>query len=129
MNIVHVGGNLGADPELKISSSGVAVLKLRVASNERVKKGEEWVDHTEWHNITMFGKRAEALARILAKGSKVFVTGSLRTSSWEHEGQKRYRTEIIGNDLEIGGGGKKQTSEEPVDLGDTNPVDDAEIPF
>lgn len=111
MNVVHLVGNLGADPELRVSAGGTAILKLRVATTERVKKGENWEDHTEWHSCTAFGKRAEGLAKFLTKGSKVAVTGKLRTSSYEKDGEKRYRTEIIADDVEpcgSKGGAKKQ---------------------
>ncbi len=104
-NHVTIYGNLGADPELRMTQGGMGVLKLRVATNERVKKGEEWVDHTEWHAVTTFGKRAEGLAKILTKGSKVLVFGKLRTTSYQKEGEEkpRYTTEIIADDIELGG--------------------------
>jgi single-strand DNA-binding protein len=115
MNIAIISGNLGADPELR---SGV--LKLRVATSERMKKGEEWVDHTEWHSATLFGKRAEALMGILAKGDKVTIQGKIRTSSYEKNGEKRYSTEIIVDDIEIAtkggastGGGARRDDDRP----------------
>lgn len=126
-NSVRLFGNLGADPEYKVTSGGQGLLKLRVATNERVKKGEEWIDHTEWHSVTCFGKRAEGLARILSKGSKVLVDGKLRTSSYEKDGEKRYRTEIIADDIVLGGGVKKSSNdEEPEEFAE---VGDSEIPF
>jgi len=101
MNKVIIMGRLGADPQLNNTKSGAAVVKIRVASNERTKKGDQWVDHTEWHAVVIWGKRGEALSRILRKGSQVLVEGRLRTSSWEKDGDKRYRTEIHADDVTI----------------------------
>ena len=79
-----------------------SVLKLRMATNERRKdQSGNWSDHTEWHSVVVFGKRAEALSRLLNKGSRVLVEGKLRTSSWEKDGEKRYRTEVIADDVEL----------------------------
>lgn len=97
MNRVILSGRLGADPDMRGS-----VLKLRLATNERRKdQSGNWSDHTEWHSVVVFGKRAEALSRLLAKGSRVLVEGKLRTSSWEKDGEKRYRTEVIADDVEL----------------------------
>lgn len=105
MNNVTLFGCLGSDGELRMTAGGLGILKLRVATNERVKKGEEWVDHTEWHAVTVFGKRAEGLAKILSKGNKVLVSGRLRTSQYQREGEEkpRYTTEIMADDVELGG--------------------------
>jgi len=90
-------GRLGADPELRGS-----VLKLRLATSERRKdKDGNWSDHTEWHSVVVFGKRAEALSRLLNKGSRILVEGKLRTSSWEKDGQKHYKTEVAADDIEL----------------------------
>jgi len=97
MNKVILSGRLGADPDMRGS-----VLKLRLATNERRKSADgTWGDHTEWHSVVVFGKRAEALSRLLGKGSRVLVEGKLRTSSWEKDGQKQYKTEVISDDLEL----------------------------
>ena len=97
MNRVVLSGRLGADPDMRGS-----VLKLRLATNERRKGADgNWGDHTEWHSVVVFGKRAEALSRLLAKGSRVLVEGKLRTSSWEKGGQKQYKTEVIADDVEL----------------------------
>lgn len=94
-NRVQVLGNLGADPELRASSGGTAVLKMRIACSESyLDKNRQRQERTEWVNVVVFGKRAEGLAKCLSKGSRVFVEGSLRTSSYEKNGEKRYRTEV-----------------------------------
>ncbi|HSO36206.1 MAG TPA: single-stranded DNA-binding protein, partial [Labilithrix sp.] len=96
LNQVIIMGNLGADPELRMAAGGVAVLKMRVATNESWQdKSNQWQERTEWHRVTVFGKRAETLAKFLRKGMCVTVSGQIRTSSYEKEGQKHYSTEII----------------------------------
>lgn len=102
MNKVILVGALGNDPELKMSQNGNGVLKLRVATTESIKRGENWEKVTEWHNVVVFGKRGETLANLLEKGSKVGVEGRLTTSSWEDkDGNKRFKTEVIAADVEI----------------------------
>lgn len=97
MNKTILCGRIGADPELRGS-----VLKLRLATRERRKdKDGLWSDHTEWHAVVVFGKRAEALSRMLGKGSRILVEGKLRTSKWEQDGQKRNKTEIAADDVEL----------------------------
>ncbi|HQP39128.1 MAG TPA: single-stranded DNA-binding protein, partial [Polyangiaceae bacterium] len=100
-NRVLLLGNLGADPELKMTQGGMSVLKLRLATTERYQdKSGVWQDRTDWHSVVVWGKRAESLHKILAKGSNIFVEGSLRTSSYEdRDGNKRYKTEVIAKNL------------------------------
>jgi single-strand DNA-binding protein len=107
LNRVLLLGNLGADPELKVTQGGQAVLKLRLATTESyLDKSNTRQERTEWHSITVWGRRGEALAKILAKGRSIFVEGSLRTSSYEKDGEKRYRTEVIANNIILAGGGR-----------------------
>ena len=88
-------GALGADPDLKELPNGGALMKFRMACADKYKsRSGEWLERTEWVRCVMFGKRAEKLAAMLGKGSKVYVEGSLRTSSWEKDGQKHYSTEV-----------------------------------
>ncbi|MBX3260309.1 MAG: single-stranded DNA-binding protein [Labilithrix sp.] len=105
LNLVTLFGNLGAEPELKTSAAG-PVLKMRLATDYswRNKESNEREKRTEWHSLTMFGPRAEALAKHLHKGSRVMVTGHLRTSSYEKEGQTHHRTEVIVDELCFGSG-------------------------
>jgi single-strand DNA-binding protein len=105
LNKVLLLGNLGADPELKVTAGGQAILKLRLATTESyLDKSNTRQERTEWHSITVWGKRGEALSRILNKGSSIFVEGSIRTSSYEKDGEKRYRTEIVANNIILAGG-------------------------
>jgi len=109
LNKVMLLGNLGADPELKMTQSGQAVLKLRLATTETyLDKNQTRQERTEWHSVTMWGKRGEALAKFLTKGERIFVEGSLRTSSYEKNGEKRYSTEINATNIILGGRGKGQ---------------------
>jgi len=100
INIATILGNLGADPELRMLEGGNAVLKLRVATNEPYwDKDKVKHDRTEWHRVTIFGRRAEGLAKFLRKGFGVFVKGRNHTSSYDKDGQKHYSTEIIADDV------------------------------
>jgi single-strand DNA-binding protein len=107
LNRVMLLGNLGADPELRMTSGGQAVLKLRLATSETyVDKNRQRQERTEWHNVVIWGKRAEALAKILTKGTRIFVEGGLRTSSYEdRDGNKRYRTEVVSTNILLQGSG------------------------
>jgi single-strand DNA-binding protein len=108
LNRVMLLGNLGADPELRFGQGAdQAVLRLRIATTERYfdKRNNEWKEMTDWHNVVMFGKRAEALQKILSKGSTIFVEGRLRTSSYEKDGQKVYKTDVIANNVILAGRG------------------------
>jgi single-strand DNA-binding protein len=105
-NRVMLLGNLGADPELRFTQGGQAVLNLRIATTESyLDKDKVRRERTDWHNVVVWGKRGEALAKILGKGSSLFIEGSLRTSSYDdRDGNKRYKTEIIANNVVLAGG-------------------------
>ena len=107
VNKVILVGNLGKDPEVKYTPSGTAVAKFSLATNERYKdKAGEWQDRTEWHNIVAWQRLAEIVGEYVKKGNKVYIEGRLQTSSWDDKetGQKKYKTEIIANDLVLLGG-------------------------
>src|SRR3954464_2220567 len=109
VNKVILIGNLGKDPEVKFTPSGMAVAKFSLATNERFKDKEgQWQDRTEWHNLVAFQRTAEIAGEYLKKGRTVYIEGSLRTNSWDDKetGQKKYKTEIIVNDLVLLGGGE-----------------------
>ena len=116
-NRVQLMGSLGAEPELRFGQSGTAVLHMRLATNESyLDKDKVRRERTDWHNITVFGKRGESLAKILIKGSSIFVEGSLRTSSYDNrEGQKVWKTEVIASNVLLTGskpGGRGAPREE-----------------
>jgi len=107
LNRVMLLGNLGADPELRMTNGGQAVLKLRLATSETyLDRNKVRQERTEWHSVVVWGKRAEALAKFLTKGSRIFVEGGLRTSSYDDkDGNKRYKTEVVANNIILSGGG------------------------
>ncbi len=102
LNKVQLIGNLGKDPELSYTPSGVALAKFSIATGERWKDQEgNFQERTEWHNIIAWRKLAEICGQYLKKGSKVYLEGKLQTRSWDDKssGMKRYITEIIADDL------------------------------
>jgi single-strand DNA-binding protein len=107
VNKVILVGNLGADPETRYMPSGGAVTNIRVATSEswKDKQTGEQQERTEWHRVAMFGKLAEIAAEYLRKGSQVYLEGSIRTRKWQDkEGNDRYSTEIIANEMQMLGG-------------------------
>lgn len=102
INRVAISGNIGNDPDLRQTASGVQVLSFSVAVNDRVK-GEDgqWTDRPNWIDCTMFGARAQSVSRFLSKGSKVAIEGNLRWSQWERDGQKRSKIEVIVDEIEF----------------------------
>src|SRR5512142_883032 len=110
VNKVILIGNLGKDPEIKYTPGGMPVARLTLATNERYKDKEgNWQDRTEWHNLVAFQRTAEIVGEYLKKGRQVYIEGSLRTSSWDDKetGQKKYRTEIMVNELVLLGGARE----------------------
>ena len=107
LNKVMLLGNLGQDPELRYTQGGQAVLNLRIATNESyLNKDGQRQERTEWHAVIIWGKRGEGLSKVLSKGKQIFVEGRLQTRSWEDkQGNKRYTTEIVANDVVLLGGG------------------------
>lgn len=122
VNKVILIGNLGADPELRSTSTGTPVCEMRVATNEswRDKQGEQQ-ERTEWHRIVVWGRQAESVAKYLSKGRSVYVEGRLQTREWtDREGQRRFTTEIIASSVVFlgggrGGGGGPQDGPPPAD--------------
>jgi single-strand DNA-binding protein len=107
VNKVILIGNLGADPETRAMPSGSSVANLRIATSEswRDKQTGEQQERTEWHRVALFGRLAEIASEYLRKGSQVYIEGSLRTRKWQDkQGQERYSTEIVGNELQMLGG-------------------------
>jgi single-strand DNA-binding protein len=107
LNRVMLLGNLGADPELRFGQGPeTAVLRLRLATTASYvdKRSGERKESTEWHSVVMFGKRAEALQKILIKGSRVFIEGRNQTTSYEKDGQKHYSTAVVAQNVILAGG-------------------------
>lgn len=104
LNEVRLRGNLGADPELRMTAGGQAVLKLRIATHESFTKDGRQEKRTAWHRVVAWGRLAEDLGRLLMKGSRVTVEGRLSTSSYTNrEGQKVWTTEIVARKIDAEG--------------------------
>lgn len=103
VNKVIIMGRLGADPELRYTQNQTAVATLNVATTEyRTGQDGQRQESTEWHRVVVWNKQAENCSRYLTKGSGVFVEGRLQTRNWEDQnGQKRYTTEIVGNNVQF----------------------------
>ncbi len=118
INRVNISGNLTRDPELRATVGGTQVLSFGVAVNDRRKNPQsgKWEDCPNFVDCTMFGTRAEAVGRCLSKGSKVAVEGKLRYSSWEKDGQRRSKLEVIVEEIEFLS--RQQGQQQPVDAYD-----------
>jgi single-strand DNA-binding protein len=109
-NRVILVGNLTRDPELRYIPSGTAVSEIGLAVNDRVKRGEQWVDETTFVDVTMWGRTAEVANEYLSKGAPVLIEGRLKLDSWEKDGQKRSKLRVICEKMQMlgsrdGGGG------------------------
>ncbi|MBW8869562.1 MAG: single-stranded DNA-binding protein [Acidobacteriales bacterium] len=104
VNKVILLGNVGKDPEIRSTGGGTMVASFTLATSDRTKDAQgNWQDRTEWHNLKAFGRTAEIVRDYVKKGHKLFIEGRISTSSWDDKesGQKRYRTEIIVNDMSL----------------------------
>lgn len=107
VNKVMLLGNVGKDPEMRATAGGMVIAQLTLATADRAKdQTGNWVDKTEWHNLVCFGRTAEIVRDYVKKGTQLFIEGKIQTRSWDDKesGQKRYRTEILVNDLSLLGG-------------------------
>jgi single-strand DNA-binding protein len=114
VNKVTLVGNLGKDPEVRSTPSGMSIATFSLATTDRAKdKDGNWQDRTEWHNVKAFGRTAEVVGEYLKKGRTVYIEGRIHYDSWDDKetGQKKYRTEIIVNDLIMLGGGQRDGGE------------------
>src|ERR1700744_4806377 len=101
VNKVILVGNVGKDPEIKVASTGNSIATFSLATTDRTKDPTgTWTDRTEWHSLVAFQRTAEVVRDYVKKGSKLYIEGRIQTRSWDDkDGQKKYRTEIIVNDL------------------------------
>lgn len=120
LNKVMLIGNAGRDCELRYTQSGVAQAQFSLACSYKAKDKEE----TEWFNVVLFRETAEKLSQYITKGKSVYVEGRLQTRSWETDGQKHYRTEVIANSIQLLGGAPtagtapRQAAQEDFDVDD-----------
>lgn len=128
VNKVILLGRLGAEPEIRQTSSGAEVCNFSLATSEKWKdKDGIEQEKTEWHRIVVFGKLAEICAKYLAKGKQAYIEGRIQTRSWEKDGHKNYTTEVIAVSVQfLGSSGSNQNQEN-----DEWPPseDNEEIPF
>ena len=123
VNKVLLLGNVGKDPEIRSSQGGMTIASFSLATADRQKDQQsgQWTDKTEWHNLVAFGRTAEIVRDYVKKGTQIFVEGKIQTRSWDDKesGQKKYRTEILINDMSLlggrgdgaaGGGGSERAS-------------------
>ena len=133
INRVNISGNLTRDPELRATATGTQVLSLGVAVNDRRRNPQsgEWEDYPNFIDCTMFGTRAETVGRFLSKGSKVAIEGKLRYSTWERDGQKRSKLEVIVDEIEFlsKSNGQQQPQQQPMRVPPVADVYNEDIPF
>lgn len=135
-NRVILVGNLTRDPELRYISSGTAVSEIGLAVNDRVKKGDQWVDETTFVDVTLWGRTAEVANEYLSKGSSLLIEGRLKYDSWEKDGQKRSKLRVVADKMQMlggreggGGGGRgagtsARSSQPRAEAYDSGPDDD-----
>ncbi len=107
VNKVFLLGNVGKDPEIRSTAGGMQVASFSLATAERAKGADgQWTDKTEWHNIVCFQRTAEVVRDYVKKGSQILVEGKIQTRSWDDKtsGEKKYKTEILCNELTLLGG-------------------------
>ena len=108
VNKVFLLGNVGKDPEIRSTAGGMIVASFSLATADRQKDQQgNWQDKTEWHNLVAFSRTAEIVRDYVKKGTQLFVEGKIQTRSWDDKesGQKKYRTEILINEMSLLGGG------------------------
>lgn len=131
INKAIITGHLTRDPEVRFTASGTAVMGIGVAVNDRRKNPStgEWEDYPNFIDCTMFGARAESVSNFLSKGSKVAIEGRLHYSSWEKDGQKRSKIEVIIDEIEFMTAKDKGTQGLPAAPAPAVSVYDEDIPF
>lgn len=118
VNDVKILGNVTNDLELRYTPNGAAVLNFGVATNRRYQQDNEWKDDTTFHNIVVWGKQAETMARFARKGTRLYISGRLQTRSWEDaDGKKQYKTEIVAREISLLARYDKEGKNEPATAG------------
>ena len=133
INKAMIYGNLTRDPEVRALPSGGSVCSFSIATNRVYKKADgSKAEEVSYHNVVVFGRQAETSAQYLKKGSSAYIEGRLQTRSWDKDGQKQYRTEIVAETVQFGprpsgsaGQGPRDTGTENTDFGG---MSDAEAP-
>jgi single-strand DNA-binding protein len=136
VNKVILIGNLGKDPEVRYTQSGIAVTNFTMATTRTFKKEGERVDETQWHRIVAFGRTAEVCGEYLSKGKQVYVEGRLQTREWEDkDGNRRWTTEIVTERMQMLGNRLDRVAEQPPPIEEDpfnkslDDVPDDDVPF
>ena len=108
INRITIVGRLTKDAEVKYTPGGMAIVKMTVAVNRRVKKGQEWLDDASFFDVQLFGNQAKNLAQYLNKGKQIAIDGWLKQERWTKDGQTKSRLVINANDIQLLGGNKQQ---------------------
>jgi len=115
INEVTIAGNLTRDPESRQLPSGAVVTNFSVATNRKWKGADgHWNEAVEFHNVVSYGKTAENIAKYFQKGKKIYLRGRLETKTWEKDGVKHYKTEIVLNEFQFVGENTKPAEEKEV---------------
>ena len=123
LNKALLYGNLTRDPELKALPSGQQVASFGLATNRTYKdKNGQKQEATEFHNVVAFGRSAELIAQYMKKGRPLYIEGRIQTRSWDSEGQKKYRTEVVVENFQFGDGGRSSGA------GSSGPADESATP-
>ena len=137
LNKVMAIGNLGRDPEVRQMPNGDKVASVSIAVTERFKdRNGQPKEQTEWFNLVLYKRQAEIAEQYLRKGSSIYVEGKLKTSSWEKEGQKHFKTEVVVSNFQMlgskgGQGGQSQAGQQAQGQthNDVPPPYDTDLPF
>ena len=132
INKVILVGNVGRHPEMKSLPSGTHLCKFSLATTDKRSKDENGNPRTEWHNIVTWGKLAEICDRYVTKGKQLYIEGSIRTRSYEQDGQKKYFTEIHASTMEMLGSRQGDSGGSPSEYGSVSqgyPDDVDDVPF
>jgi len=114
VNLVILIGNATADPVITYTPSGLAVARITLATNEQKKQDDKWVDDTQFHRVTLFGKTAEAAGQYVVKGQQLYLEGKISYGSYEKDGVTRYTTDIICHKMNmLGGKGEAKPKDDP----------------
>ena len=134
VNKVFLLGNCGKEPEIRTTNGGMVIANFTLATADRQKDAQgNWQDKTEWHNMVAFQRTAEIVRDYVKKGTQLHIEGKIQTRSWDDKesGQKKYRTEILINDLTLLGDpkGSHQAAAVPVASATADELTDSDIPF
>ena len=127
-NKVMLMGNLTRDPELRFTAKGSAVASFGLAVNRKFKQGDEWVDEVCFVDITVWGKQGENCAEYLSKGRPAFVEGYLKFSTWESDGQKRNKLEVVASTVQFLGSRSDASGGSSIGEAPVPPKED-DVPF